>query len=180
MKLTRNQFFLITLCLLSMVAAHADLIKQSATYSRTVLMTSSSDHVTGATGLTLTITASKAGAAYASVTPTVTELGNGIYTVTLATGNTGTLGALDMHVTATGADPTDTHDQVVGFDPSSDLGAAALATVNTQTAKIGTNAGDSPNTVSAQAILAKFLFDTNSYLNVHVKLTDANSNPVHH
>ena len=68
-------------------------------------MTSSSDQLPGATGLSLTITLSKAGAAYASATPTVTERGNGIYSVALASGNTGTLGPLDMHITASGADP---------------------------------------------------------------------------
>lgn len=115
-----NRFFL-ALCGIFCLwgsAAHADLIKQAAAYNRTVLMTSSADHVTGATGLTLTVTASKAGAAYASITPTVTELGNGVYSLALATGSTGTLGALDLHVTATGADPSDTHDQIVAFDPN--------------------------------------------------------------
>lgn len=102
--------------------ARADLIKQGATYNRTVLMTDSADHISGKTGLTLTVTASKNGGAFASITPTVTERGNGRYNIALTVGNTDTLGALDLQITATGADPTDTHDQVVAFDPSDAAG----------------------------------------------------------
>jgi hypothetical protein len=139
--MTRKLFALPLLLLLALTApCRADLIKQSAAYQRTVLMTSSSDHVTGATGLALTVTLSKAGAAYASIVPTVTELGAGVYTIALATGNTGTLGALDMHVTATGADPADTHDQIVAFDPNdaSLLGLTGVATAATQATNVST------------------------------------------
>lgn len=72
-----------------------------------VFLTLASDHVTGATGLTLTITASKAGAAFASISPTVTERGNGWYAVALTASHTDTPGDLALHVTATGADPAD-------------------------------------------------------------------------
>ncbi len=72
-----------------------------------VFMTDSADHVAGKAGLTLTITASKDGAAFASISPTVTERGNGWYSLALTTSHTDTLGDLAIHVTATGADPTD-------------------------------------------------------------------------
>ena len=162
---TLKRLLPLTLCLLTVGAAHADLIKTGAAYNRTILVTSSTDHISGATGLTaFTVTLSKAGGAVATITPTVTEIGAGRYSVALVSGNTGTLGALDMTITATGADPTDSHDQVVAFDPNTDLGAATLATVNTttagtntlatgintQTAKIATNAMDSPNEITAQ------------------------------
>src|SRR5690349_5645925 len=88
------------------------LLKQSTAYSRMVLLTLASDHVTGATGLTLTITASKDGGAFASITPTVTERGNGWYKLALTSAHTDTLGDLALHITGSGADPTDTHDQV--------------------------------------------------------------------
>ena len=156
------------LCLTALTPARADLIKSGAVYNRTVLMTSTADHITGLTGLTtFTVTLSKAGGTAATITPTVTEIGGGRYSVALATGNTGTLGALDLTITAAGADPADTHDQIVSFDPNSDLGAAALTTIgatttstntlatgiNTQTAKIGTNALDSPNEITAQGLV---------------------------
>ena len=49
------------------------MLKQSTGRNVLVFMTDSSDHVTGKTGLTLTITASKDGAAFAGIAPTVTE-----------------------------------------------------------------------------------------------------------
>jgi hypothetical protein len=83
------------------------ILKQSTAYSLTVFMADSSDHITGKTGLTLTITASKAGAAFASISPTVTELASGWYKLALTTSHTDTLGDLALHVTGTGADPSD-------------------------------------------------------------------------
>jgi hypothetical protein len=68
-------------------------------------MKSSSDHVTGATGLTLTATVSKDGGAFASFSPAVTERGNGWYMIILDELRTNTLGDLALHITATGADP---------------------------------------------------------------------------
>jgi hypothetical protein len=81
-------------------------IKLATAYTLTAFMTDT-DHVTGKTGLTLTITASKAGAAFASITPTVTELANGWYTLSLTASHTDTLGDLALHITASGADATD-------------------------------------------------------------------------
>ncbi len=89
------------------------LLKQSTARDKLVFMTDSADHVTGKTGLTLTITASKNGAAFASITPTVTERSNGWYSLALTTSHTDTLGDLALHVTATGADPTDVVWEVV-------------------------------------------------------------------
>lgn len=88
------------------------ILKQSTAYSRAILMVDSADHVTGKTGLTLTITASKAGGSFASISPTVTELATGWYKLALTTSHTDTLGDLALHITSTGADPTDICDQV--------------------------------------------------------------------
>ena len=82
-------------------------LKQSTAANVMVFMTDSTDHVTGKTGLTLTITASKDGVAFASISPTVTERGDGWYNLALTTAHTDTLGDLALHVTATGADPSD-------------------------------------------------------------------------
>lgn len=158
----------LTLCLLTVGAAHADLIKQSTTYSRTVLMTLSGDHITGATGLTLTVTESKAGAAFGASAATVTEISTGWYKIALTTTDTNALGAFNLHITATGADPTDTADQVVAFDPTdaSLLGltgvgtlanqttlVAGQATITAKTNLIATNAGDSANQTASQSAI---------------------------
>lgn len=82
-------------------------LKQSTARNIMVYLVQSSDGKTGATGLTLTITISKDGGAFASITPTVTERGNGWYNLALTTTHTNTLGDLAFHITGSGADPCD-------------------------------------------------------------------------
>ncbi len=72
-----------------------------------VLLVSSTDHVSPVTGATLAISASKDGAAFASISPTVTERGNGWYSLALTTAHSDTLGDLALHISASGADPLD-------------------------------------------------------------------------
>src|SRR3954471_8550575 len=90
--------------------------KQRATYNRAIYLVGSADHITGLAGATLTITASKAGGAFATITPTVTDRGSGFYNLALTTAHTDTLGDLALHITATSADPTDVIDQVIAQD----------------------------------------------------------------
>lgn len=82
-------------------------IKTNTDANVMIWMADSTDHITGKTGLTLTITLSKDGGAFAAATPTVTERGNGWYNVALtnAASHTNTLGELVVRATATGADP---------------------------------------------------------------------------
>lgn len=102
-----------------------------------VFMANSTDHVTGKASLTLTITASKDGGAYASISPTVTERGDGMYSLTLTTSHTDTLGDLALHITGTGADPTDVIFQVVAFDFTVALAtASALPSAATTAAAV--------------------------------------------
>jgi hypothetical protein len=111
-------------------------------------MTDVADHISGKTGLTLTVQLSKSGAAFSTITPTVVERGSGRYAITLTSTDTNTLNGLDMQVTAPGADPTDTHDQVVAFDPNSatNLGLANLdAAVSSRSTYAGT---DTPGTTT--------------------------------
>ncbi len=96
------------------------LLKQSTARNLLVFMTQSADHVTGLTGATLTITASKDGGAFASISPTVTERGSGWYSLALTSSHTDTLGDLALHVTAASADPTDLVRQVVVSLPGED------------------------------------------------------------
>jgi hypothetical protein len=94
-----------------------------------VLMVDSTDHVTGKTGLTLTITASKAGAAFASISPTVTERGSGWYSLALTTAHLDTLGDFALHVTGTAADPADLLLEVVAYNPE-DAAALGLSRID--------------------------------------------------
>lgn len=86
-------------------------LKQSTAKDVTILLISSTDHIAGKTGATLTIYASKNGAAHAAITPTVTELDStnapGVYKLAFTTTHTNTVGELQLHITATGADPAD-------------------------------------------------------------------------
>jgi hypothetical protein len=94
-----------------------------------VLMVDSTDHVTGKTGLTLTITSSKAGAAFASILPTVTERGNGWYSLALTTAHTDTLGDLALHIIGSAADPADLIMEVVAYNPE-DATALGLSRID--------------------------------------------------
>jgi hypothetical protein len=90
------------------------LLKQNTARNRMIFMLLLSDHVTGVAGLTLTITASKDGAAFGSISPSVTDRGNGWYALALTSGDTDTLGDLALHITGgITAAPTDSCDQVV-------------------------------------------------------------------
>lgn len=91
--------------------------RSSAAQPLLFLLVSSTDHVTGLTGATPTVTLSKNGAAFAAPTGAVTELGSGWYKVAGNATDTNTLGPLILHATATGADPCDVEYEVVAFDP---------------------------------------------------------------
>ena len=109
------------------------ILKQSTARNKLVFMTDSADHVTGKASLTLTITASKDGAAFSSISPTVTDLGNGWYNLALTTSHTDTLGDLALHITSTGADPSDYSMQVcLGLpgENTSDISAIKAKTDN--------------------------------------------------
>lgn len=103
-------------------------LKLSTARNILVLMVDSTDHVTGKTGLTLTITASKAGAVFAAITPVVTERVNGWYQLALDATMTNTLGDFALHITGTAADPADIMMEVVAvnFEDAVRLGLTAL------------------------------------------------------
>lgn len=92
------------------------LLTQSAAYTRTFLMVLSTDHVSPATGKTVTVNISKAGAAFGTATNTpATEIANGWYKIALTAADTGTVGDLSFNCTASGSDNTDFADQVVSW-----------------------------------------------------------------
>lgn len=120
-------------------------LKQSTATNVMVLMVDATDHVTGETGLTLTVTASKDGAAFAPISPTVTERGNGWYNLALTTAHTDTLGDLALHVTGTGADPADLLCRVVAGSLDAD--------VSTRLATAGYTAPDNVSIVEVRKLL---------------------------
>lgn len=93
-------------------------VKQSSTaYPLKFLLVSSTDHISGVTGLTPTVTIQKGTGAFASPAGAVSELGNGWYAVAGNATDTNTLGGLILHATGTGADPADVVYEVVAVDP---------------------------------------------------------------
>lgn len=111
-----------------------------------VFMTDAADHITGKTGLTLTIEACKPGGNWSAITPTVVDKGYGTYTLDLTDVHLDTQGVLALHITGTGADPTDVFYNV-----------KPAATVSI--------AGSAPISVFAQSFTLTTGIETNSYLN---------------
>jgi len=146
------------------------LVKQSTARNRMVFMVDETDHVTGLAGLTLTITASKDGAAFASITPTVTDRGSGWYNLALTTTHTNTLGDLALHITSTGADPTDALDEVVVDLPGTSTGAAAalVATVADAIPALGSR----PSVASGILALTRFLMTRREVVASEMKAYD--------
>lgn len=119
------------------------LIQQSTTaHTLMFFMTDSTDHVTGKTGLTPTVTLSKAGAAFASPSGAVTEVANGWYKVAGNATDSNTLGLLVLHATGTAADPTDMIvGEVVAFNPQVNFSTNAAAGASGGLHINGSNAG---------------------------------------
>lgn len=109
------------------------LFKQSTARNIPFFMVDSTDSITGKTGLSPTVTLSKDGGAFAGAGGSVTEIGNGWYNLAATTTDTGTLGCLLLHATATGADPFDELHQVVVDLPG--------ATVSSVTGSVGSVTG---------------------------------------
>lgn len=80
-------------------------------------MVLTSDHITGATGVTPTVTIAKNNGAFASPQGAVTELGNGWYSVAANATDANTLGPLILHAEAGTCDPTDDVFDIVSYNP---------------------------------------------------------------
>ena len=119
-------------------------LKLGAAANVTVTLIDSTDHVTGKTGLTLTIWATKAAGTPASISPTVTELDStnvkGVYKLALTAAMVDTLGEFQLHITATGADPADLKWEVSTYLP----GEAAILQAD-QAVNVTKVAGDNAN-----------------------------------
>jgi hypothetical protein len=72
------------------------------------LLVLASDHITGATGKTPTVTIAKNdGAGFVTPAGAVAELGNGWYAVAPNASDASEIGPLTLHATATACDPSD-------------------------------------------------------------------------
>lgn len=78
-----------------------------------VIAVLASDHITGATGKTLAIEASKDLGAFASISPTVTERTYGLYKIALTAAHLDTEGELWLHITEATIDTIDMRFMVV-------------------------------------------------------------------
>ena len=125
------------------------ILTQSATYTRNFLMVDSTDHITGKTGLTVTVTLSKAGGSFGAAGGTVTEISSGWYKIALTTTDTNTVGDLAYHCTSTGADPTDFTDQVTAGD---------LANLNASISAVKAKTDNLPEAVQKNQALNNFMF----------------------
>jgi hypothetical protein len=104
-----------------------DVLQSSTAYPLVFLLIQSSDHITPLTGATATVTLSKNGAAFGSPAGAVSEIGSGWYKVAGNATDTGTLGPLLLHATATSGDPTDAMFPVVAVNPQSTAYGLSLA-----------------------------------------------------
>lgn len=125
------------------------LLKQSTARTRTFLMVDSTDHLTGKTGLTVTLTLSKNGGAFGAAGGAVSEISSGWYSVALNTTDTNTLGDLAYHATGTGADPSDWADDVLVDLPGGAVSSVTGA-VGSVTGNVGGNVVGSVASVTAR------------------------------
>lgn len=139
-------------------------VKQSSAVAHFMfLMVDSSDHVTGKTGLTPTVTISKNAAAFASPSGAVTEVSGGWYKLAANATDSNTLGVLALHATGTGADPTDMIlANIVAYDPQDTVrlgltampnvasgSAGALLVAGTGTAALNVSSGNVAGSVAS-------------------------------
>jgi hypothetical protein len=141
-------------------------IKQSTAISIRVFMRSTADGK-GLSGLTLTITICKVGASsFSSISPAVTDLGNGWYNLALTSSHTDTLGDTPLRITAPNANTNDeVIFQVVGFDPT-DANALGLAMLTFPTGAVVTDAGNTAATFKTNLASTVDNFYKDAYLRI--------------
>jgi hypothetical protein len=93
-------------------------LAQSSTDVLDFLMVDALDHITGATGKTVTVTLCKNGGAFGPALGSVSEIASGWYRYTPVASELNTLGPLLLHATAALCDPRDASFVVVNYNPS--------------------------------------------------------------
>src|SRR5690349_6307333 len=109
-----------------------DILLSSTTKPLLFFLTASSDHLTGLTGASPTVTISKNGSTtFASPAGTITEMGSGWYKLAPTAADTNTLGPLALHASSSLSDACDmVAANLLAFDPyhSTRLGLTGLST----------------------------------------------------
>lgn len=125
--------------------------KDTTTYPIVFFMVNSTDHVTGESGLTPTVTLSKNGGAFGAAAGAVSEIGNGFYALAGNATDSNTLGTLILHAEATGADDTDMALSVVDYNPFvvAEPGDEMILTSAYDAAKTASQAGDAMTLTAA-------------------------------
>jgi hypothetical protein len=129
-------------------------LRQQSTTAHPIafFMVLASDHISGATGLTPTVTLSKDGSgAFAAAVGAVTEIGSGWYSLAGNATDRNTLGELAIHATAATADPSDEKYVIVSFDP---FDAVRLGLTALPNAAAGANGGLPTGDASGHVTLA--------------------------
>src|SRR5487761_1942794 len=84
-----------------------DILQSSTEAALLFFLVQTADHLTGLTGASPTVTISKNGGSFGSPSGAVSEIANGWYKVAADATDTGTLGPVALHATATSGDPFD-------------------------------------------------------------------------
>ncbi len=146
--------------------------KQStSSYPIVFFLADSTDHISPATGKTVTVTLSKNGGSFASAAGAVSEIGNGWYSLAANSTDRDTIGELVLHATATGADNADLKCLIVPFDP---FDATALGLTNIDAAvstRLSTAGYTAPSNSDITAIKAKT--DSLNFDGIYVQSTAA-------
>ena len=147
-----------------------DILQSSTEAALLFFLVQTADHLTGLTGASPTVTISKNGGSFGSPSGAVSEIANGWYKVAANATDTGTLGPVALHATATSGDPFDgivANVVAAGRDPQ-----AAVAPANV-TQLLGT-AILTPGTAGTMDVNAKLIggqaagLDANNLLKVDV------------
>lgn len=122
---------------------------QQSTADNVRIFIQRTDNGAGFTGQTanLTIQASKKGTStFSTITPTVTEIGNGWYDLALTSTHTNTLGNMTFHITLpNGVGNDDLIIQIVAFNPN-DANALGLGTITLPSGAVVTNGSNTSAT----------------------------------
>lgn len=142
------------------------LLKQSTARNVVVFAVDSVDNVTGKSGLTLTVTASKNGAAFASISPTQTDLGNGFYNLALTSSHTDTLGDLIIAMTGTAAIIQPISRQVVVELPG--VSAAEITAIKAKTDNLPSDPADASDVAGSFSTVNSTLSTIAGYLDTEI------------
>jgi hypothetical protein len=124
--------------------------QNSTNYPIGILMIDSTDHISGKTGLSPTVTLSKNNASFAAPAGAVTEIGNGWYSLAANATDRNTVGEFLIHATATGADPFDDKYEIVPWNPYDAVRLGLTAIPNVVQGNVGAlPVGDASGAVAA-------------------------------